>query len=112
MRISDWSSDVCCSDLSALLLSGPLQARNLPTQASSVIDATVITHISSPLLGQLPAFNPAPALTQSVAAEAGAVVNRVQPAGTAAVGEEQQNGRAAGRGGVWQEVRRRGSAGI
>src|SRR3546814_2442277 len=27
---------------SALLLSGPLQARNLPTQASSVIDATEI----------------------------------------------------------------------
>jgi cell wall-associated NlpC family hydrolase len=74
---------------SALLLSGALQAKNIPAQTSRVVDAAVITHISSPLLGQLPAFNPAPALVQSVVAEAGAAVSHVQPGVTTAVAEEQ-----------------------
>ena len=74
---------------SAFLISGALQAKNIPVQTSHVVDATVITHVSSPLLSQLPAFNPAPALVQSVVAEAGAVVSHVQPAPTAVVAEEQ-----------------------
>ncbi len=74
--------------VSALLLSGSLQAKNIPTQTSSVVDAAVIAHIGTPLLGQLPAFNPAPALVQSVVAEAGAVVSHVPPAATAAVAKQ------------------------
>jgi cell wall-associated NlpC family hydrolase len=74
---------------SALLLSGPLQAKNLPIQPSNVVDAAVIAHIGSPLLGQPPAFNPASAMAQSVVAEAGAVANRAQPAATAALAEKQ-----------------------
>ncbi|RCS31116.1 peptidoglycan endopeptidase [Rhodanobacter denitrificans] len=51
---------------SALLLSGPLQARNLPTQTDQAIDTAFMARAGSSLLGQLPVFSPASALAQSV----------------------------------------------
>lgn len=51
---------------SALLLSGPLQARNLPTQTDHAVDTAFMAGAGSPLLGQLPVFSPASALAQSV----------------------------------------------
>ena len=69
--------------VSVLLVSSPLQARNNP----AVIDTTVVAHLSSPLLSQLPAFNPVPALAQSVVPDAASVLagNRaaVEPAAVA-----------------------------
>ena len=59
--------------VSALLLSGPLQARNIPTQ-TNVVDAAAVVRIGSPLLGQLPMFNPAPALAQSMLPDAATVI--------------------------------------
>jgi cell wall-associated NlpC family hydrolase len=53
-----------------LLVSGPLQARNNP----AVIDSTVVARLGSPLLSQLPAFNPAPSLAQSVVPDAASVL--------------------------------------
>lgn len=55
----------------ALLASGPLQARNIP---APVIDSTVLAGLGSPLLGQLPAFNPAPSLAQSVVPDVATVL--------------------------------------
>lgn len=51
---------------SVLLLSGPLQARNLPTQTDPAVDTMFMARAGSPLLGQLPVFSPASALAQSV----------------------------------------------
>lgn len=51
---------------SVLLLSGPLQARNLPTQTDPAVDTAFMARAGSPLLGQLPVFSPASALAQSV----------------------------------------------
>ena len=45
---------------SVLLVSGPLQARDV--SASSVVDSTLVDRLGSPLLGQLPALNPASSL--------------------------------------------------
>ncbi|HEY8329152.1 MAG TPA: C40 family peptidase [Rhodanobacter sp.] len=72
-----------------LLVSGPLQARNNP----AVIDSTVVARLGSPLLSQLPAFNPAPLLAQSVVPDAASVLasNRAateQAADTAATDEQ------------------------
>ena len=55
----------------ALLVSGPLQARNIPAPA---VDSTVVAGLGSPLLGQLPAFNPAPSLALSVVPDAATVL--------------------------------------
>ncbi|MHB1056813.1 MAG: C40 family peptidase [Rhodanobacter sp.] len=66
--------------VSTLLLSGPLQARNLPTQTSDVVDAAVVARIGSPLLGQLPAFNPASALAQSMLPDAATLMADAQQA--------------------------------
>ncbi len=51
---------------SALLLSGPLQARRLPVQTDQAVDTAFMAGAGSPLLGQLPVFSPASALAQSV----------------------------------------------
>jgi len=61
---------VAAALVSVLLVSSPLQARNNP----AVIDTTVVAHLSSPLLSQLPAFNPVPALAQSVVPDAASVL--------------------------------------
>ena len=68
----------------ALLVSGPLQARNIPAPA---VDSTVVAGLGSPLLGQLPAFNPAPSLALSVVPDAATVLAGAaaeQPADAAA----------------------------
>lgn len=78
--------------VSVLLVSAPLQAKNNPV----VIDSTVVAQLGSPLLGQLPAFNPASSLVQSAVPGAASVLagNRaaMEPAvvadATAADGQE------------------------
>lgn len=74
---------VAAALVSVLLVSSPLQARNNP----AVIDSTIVAHLGSPLLSQLPAFNPAPSLAQSVVPDAASVLagNRaaVEPAAVA-----------------------------
>jgi len=79
----------------ALLASGPLQARNL--SASSAIDHTVAAHLDSPLPGQLPAFDPVPALAQSVLPDAASVsaVAAAEPSADAAATDEQDAAAAA-----------------
>ncbi|MDW2980799.1 MAG: C40 family peptidase [Rhodanobacter sp.] len=57
---------------SVLLVSGPLQARDV--SASSVVDSTLVDRLGSPLLGQLPALNPASSLAQSVVPDAASVL--------------------------------------
>lgn len=61
---------VAAALVSVLLVSSPLQARNNP----AVIDSAVVAHLGSPLLSQLPAFNPAPSLAQSVVPDAASVL--------------------------------------
>src|SRR3546814_2393794 len=54
MRISDWSSDVCSSDLPAVLISYPLPPDNSPdTPALSVLDAILSKGESSRLYHDL-----------------------------------------------------------
>lgn len=60
---------VAAALVSLLLVSSPLLARNNP----AVIDNTVVAHLGSPLLSQLPAFNPVPSLAQSVVPDAASV---------------------------------------
>jgi cell wall-associated NlpC family hydrolase len=57
--------------VSVLLAFGPLQARNIP---APVVDSTLVARLGSPLLGQLPAFDPAPSLAQSVIPDAASVL--------------------------------------
>ena len=51
---------------SVLLLSGPLHATDAPIAGNQVISAPVADSVAAPLLQQLPAFNPALGLGQSV----------------------------------------------
>ncbi|MBQ4854176.1 C40 family peptidase [Rhodanobacter sp. B2A1Ga4] len=81
--------------ISVLLVSGPLQARNLP--ASTAIGSSPVAHLDSPLLGQLPVFNPAAALAQSVLPDAAAVlaVAATEPSADVAAADEQDAATAA-----------------
>jgi cell wall-associated NlpC family hydrolase len=79
-----------------LMVSGPLQATN----HSAVIDSTVVARLGSPLLSQLPAFNPAPSLAQSVVPDAASVLagNRAateQAAVTGVAATDEQDAAAA-----------------
>ncbi|MFC5526553.1 C40 family peptidase [Rhodanobacter ginsengisoli] len=51
---------------SVLLLSGPLHAANNPPDSATPVDSPVIANVASQLLQQLPVFNPAPMLGQSI----------------------------------------------
>ncbi len=51
---------------SVLLLSGPLHAANNPADSGIPVDSPVIANVASQLLQQLPVFNPAPMLGQSI----------------------------------------------
>lgn len=77
---------------SVLLLSGSLHATDAPTAGNPVISAPVAASVASPLLQQLPAFNPALGLGQSVLPDnvQGLLASVVAPSATAAVGTEAQ----------------------
>jgi cell wall-associated NlpC family hydrolase len=67
--------------VSVLLISGSLQAKT-----STAVDSPVIANAASPLLNQLPVFNPAPMLAQSMAiADAVALAAGGKEVGTADV---------------------------
>lgn len=74
--------------VSALLLSGPLQAKNIPTQ-TNVVDAAAVVRLGSPLLSQLPMFNPAPALAQSMLPDAATVIADARQAAPVTVPNSQ-----------------------
>ncbi len=77
--------------VSVLLVAGPLQAKTNP----AVIDSTVVAQIGSPLLSQLPAFNPAPSLAQSVIPDAASMLAGSRAAMEPAVADATAGGQEA-----------------
>src|SRR3546814_12055390 len=58
MRISDWSSDVCSSDLSMIMMGGPIDCRQSPTQVNRLATTKAYSWFEDNVIHRVPARYP------------------------------------------------------